>query len=291
MSGDLIEMLEQLPERETKRLAELEVIVRKDLKAFLRVGSALAEISNSRLYRSEFLSFEEYMASKWDLSRPRGYQLIDAHIVNDQLSTIVDSQPLLFAEGAKIVLPVNEAQIRPLVKYKDDPEKLAQIWAQAIETAPQGTITAKHVQQTLFDVVGKTTKDNTGTRRSAINKDELLEDDFKKSFNTMLNEIDRARIGKYKKTSREAILSHLDALRDIVANDGTVLADFPIRTQADRNKLLNGGFRIFRKNQENLCIEEQTGSGLWDHHEKCESPELLSDRYNNLMREDNHLRG
>ncbi len=290
MNQVTIEMLEKLPERETKRRAELEGVIKTDLKAFLRVGAALAEICRDRLYRSSHHTYEEYLADVWDLGKTRGYQLIDAHKVVQQLEPVRNDSHGL-STIVDILLPQNEAQVRPLVKFKDDPEKLAAIWRQTVTTAPEGRITAKHVQQTIFDVVGRKAKEGTGKIRAAVNKDELLSKEFKDAFATFLQEIERAKLGKYKTTSREAILNHLDALRETVAHDGETIPDHAIKNKTDRSKLLEGGFRILRKNPDNLCVEEQTAAGFWELLYTCRDEEELTSIFNQMMREDSNLRG
>jgi hypothetical protein len=74
---------------EYKRLDELEAIIERGVQTFVEVGEALMEIRDSRLYKQTHSSFESYLRERWKMSRPRGYQLIDAA----KLSTTVDSPP------------------------------------------------------------------------------------------------------------------------------------------------------------------------------------------------------
>jgi VRR-NUC domain len=76
-----------LPEHE--RLDGLEAIIERGVQTFVEVGEALMEIRDSRLYKQTHSSFESYLRERWKMSRPRGYQLIDAA----KLSTTVDSPP------------------------------------------------------------------------------------------------------------------------------------------------------------------------------------------------------
>ena len=69
-------------------------------------------------------SLKAYCRDRWDISRPRVYQLIEAVKVQDNLSTIVDIQP------------ANESQTRPLTKL--DPELQKEAWIKVVETAPAG---------------------------------------------------------------------------------------------------------------------------------------------------------
>jgi VRR-NUC domain len=90
----------ELAPLEHKRLDELEAIIERGVQAFVEVGEALMEIRDSRLYKQTHSSFESYLRERWKMSRPRGYQLIDAA----KLSTTVDTFP---AE--------NERQARALI--------------------------------------------------------------------------------------------------------------------------------------------------------------------------------
>jgi hypothetical protein len=120
---------------ELQTLEHYERIIAQGIKTFIEVGHALLVIRDQRLYRQTYGAFEDYLRERWDLSRPRAYQLIDAAQVVDTVSTSVD------------IVPVNEAQARPLTSLP--PEQQVEVWKEAIETAPPSGITAKHVQATV----------------------------------------------------------------------------------------------------------------------------------------------
>lgn len=133
-------MTDYLSTSEAVRLAELETVIERGLQTFIEVGSALMEIRNSRLYRQSHTTFEEYCQERWDLRRSRTYQLMDAAEVVENLksSTIVE------LSSGPTPLPLNEAQARPLARLGVDMQR--QVWQKAIETAPQGRITARHIE-------------------------------------------------------------------------------------------------------------------------------------------------
>lgn len=128
--------------RDKERLAELEGVIQRNLQSFYEVGRALMEIRNRELYKIKngggYQTFEEYCRGVWDLSRPRAYQLIDAAEVKTNLSTVVD-------------IPIPERQIRPLTRL--EPEKQKEAWIRAVETAPEGKVTAAHVQKVVREMV------------------------------------------------------------------------------------------------------------------------------------------
>lgn len=118
---------------EQSELQKCEAVIERGLKTFIDVGTALMEIRDERLYREHHGTFEDYCRERWGLSRPRAYQLIDAAGVVGNLSTIVDK-------------PANEAQVRPLASLPADLQPV--VWERAVETAPNGKVTAAHVAET-----------------------------------------------------------------------------------------------------------------------------------------------
>jgi hypothetical protein len=48
---------------------------------------------------------------------------------------------------------IPERQIRPLTRLNDDPEKQRVAWQKAVETAPEGKVTAAHVQKVVREMV------------------------------------------------------------------------------------------------------------------------------------------
>ena len=126
-------MSEELTVIERNNLVELEETIQKNLTAFYEVGFALMQIRDNRLYREIYGTFEEYCKEKWDISRPRAYELMKAAEVKDNLSATAD---------------IPERHLRPLTRIKD-PEQQREVYQKAVETAPDGKLTAKHVEETV----------------------------------------------------------------------------------------------------------------------------------------------
>jgi hypothetical protein len=120
---------------EVQTLEHYERIIAQGIQTFVEVGRALMAISEQRLYRQSYGTFEDYLRQRWDMSRPRAYQLIDAAQVIDTVSTSVD------------IVPLNEAQARPLASLT--PDQQVEVWREVVETAPAGKVTAKHVKETV----------------------------------------------------------------------------------------------------------------------------------------------
>lgn len=136
--NDLQKYEEPLTPAEQQRLEDYEEVISAKLKAFYDVGRALAEIRDSRLYREQYSTFEEYCRDRWDMGRRTAYQLVDASSVYENVRNCAQT-------------PANEFQVRPLTKL--DSEQQAEAWQKAVETAPEGKVTAKHVKSVVNEMV------------------------------------------------------------------------------------------------------------------------------------------
>lgn len=117
------------------RLIELERTIERGLQTFVEVGTALMEIRDSRLYRDSHTTFEDYCRERWGFSRSRAHRLIEAaEVTSDLLPT-------------GNILPTSERQVRPLASLPA--EDRATVWQAAVETAPNGKVTAAHVERTV----------------------------------------------------------------------------------------------------------------------------------------------
>lgn len=125
--------MDSLAISERQELQRHEQIIQQGLNTFVEVGQALAAIRDSRLYREDYSTFEDYCKDKWGMKQSRVYQFMDAAQVVKQLqsSTIVE------------LLPTTESQARPLTKL--EPAEQVRAWELVIATAPEGKITAAHV--------------------------------------------------------------------------------------------------------------------------------------------------
>lgn len=121
---------------ERSRLVDCERVIKRGLTTFVEVGEALAEIRDSRLYRVRHATFEDYCRERWQLSRPRAYELIGAAAVVENLSGMPD-----------IPLPANERQAGPLKVL--EPEQQRDAWQDALEEAGEDPVTSAHVKKAV----------------------------------------------------------------------------------------------------------------------------------------------
>jgi len=123
IKSSALEVVAPLSRREQRALDLAENTIAKGLKAFVAVGLALLEIRDRKLYRAGYDNFETYCAVRWQMSRPRAYQLCNAAEVIGDLSTKVYKIGLL---------PEHETHIRPLTRLKD-PAQRRQAWKLAVK--------------------------------------------------------------------------------------------------------------------------------------------------------------
>jgi hypothetical protein len=136
----------------TKNKAELERlegIIRRNQQSFYEIGMALREIRDKELYRDVlgYETYEAYVKARWDFSRRNAYYLMDA-------STVIEN----VNQGSQIPAPTNERQVRPLTKLP--PEQQPEAWQQAVATAPDGKVTAAHVQRIVKGMMGEEKKES-----------------------------------------------------------------------------------------------------------------------------------
>lgn len=129
--------LQELEERESR-------IERAQRNAYYEIGLDLKAIRDKRLYkvdrpaqvngRYSFQTFEEYCEQRWEWSRIRAHQVIEAADLAFKMFTNVN------------ILPNREAHIRPLLdRLKTDDERLA-VWQQVVASQPE-RVTAGLVEE------------------------------------------------------------------------------------------------------------------------------------------------
>lgn len=150
---------EHLSPSERRRLSALESIIRKGVETFYDVGSALREIRESKLYRQQFDTFENYCDSRWGFQASRARQLIGSADVVDNLKSVTT------------VTPANERQVRELAALP--PEKQKVVWQAVIKTTRTEKITAQSITTVIQDL--GFAPNRWGERATASNYTDYLE--------------------------------------------------------------------------------------------------------------------
>jgi hypothetical protein len=78
--------LEPITLDESRRLIELEKTVEVGRQTFIAVGTALAEIRDTRLYKADFATFDDYCDNRWGFSRAHAHRLIEAASLATEMS-------------------------------------------------------------------------------------------------------------------------------------------------------------------------------------------------------------
>lgn len=120
-----------LTRAEAIALADCERVIEQGLKTFVEVGSALAVIRESGLYRGTHVTFEAYARDRWNLSRPRAYELMTAaEVVSGMPDT---AAPITSARQATELAKVPELE-------------RAEVWQETVERT-NGKPTAAAVRE------------------------------------------------------------------------------------------------------------------------------------------------
>jgi|SRR5262245_8296169 len=124
-------MTDLLPADDAARLADCEEVISRGLGTFVEVGRALLTIRDQQLYRAEFGTFEAYCQERWSIERYDAYRSINAARVAN-----------LLHEQA----PTNQAQATELAPLLGEPDRLREVWTEAVERS-EGKPTAAIVRE------------------------------------------------------------------------------------------------------------------------------------------------
>lgn len=123
---------------ESKRLNELESVIRLHGAAFIAVGDALTEIRDKKLYRSDYGTFEAYCQEVWGWSGSRARQICTASAFAKSVTT--GNAPKTEREARQMM---KEAKPQP-VQQRSTPEEDNEAEAE-LTHLPKG-LTAESVQ-------------------------------------------------------------------------------------------------------------------------------------------------
>ena len=156
-----------LTKKESAQLKKCETQIFQSLKiAFYFVGSALREIRDKKLYRSEFKTFEEYGQVKWQLKRHRLYQLINSATVVQRINDhFVDhgqqnsKVKYLREELDEMPIPTSERHVRELLKLPE--ERQPEVWTDIVVSAYDSglslqELTAKDIKERVSKAIEMT---------------------------------------------------------------------------------------------------------------------------------------
>jgi hypothetical protein len=168
---------------ESKRLVELERKIEHGFAMFIEVGEALIKIRDSRLYRVEYGTLEDYCREKWKMSDRRARQLMDAFSVVEAIGK------------SGTIVPKSESQVRPITKLEPELQPVA--WARAVEIADGKQPTGKQVEQAVAEVVpnrdDKAEREVLAAKRKRRSKSELIRRPYRELEHAWCSAIDVQR--------------------------------------------------------------------------------------------------
>jgi len=299
MSKDLVKTSnpeQLLSVREEMRLAALEQLMVKDFAAFYRVGQALAEINESRLYRitpnGKSRTFEQYCKEIHDLAKGTARRYIAAAKTYENVS---NWRQIEGGNNGDVIelLPINEAQIRPLTRLR--PDQQIQVWQAAVRTArgiKGGKPTAAHVKHIVDQFIGGEAGAKIKKVRQAVEETKTFSGEFKDAFNVFTTAIMNVKAGGYKDASREEIADCLAALGDIIREDGLDLGERAILGGSkDANKLEKAGYILLRTDRSSMTIKERAGGGWKKSAGPFDTVKEMETEFAALLQDDKHLAG
>jgi len=118
---------------EESELVRLESIIEKGQQTFVEVGAALMEIKDSGLYKQHG-TFEQYCKERWGYARTTAYYLIQSCKVIENVQHVEQGSP----SSLRQTIPLSGLT----------PPQQQEAWKKAVDTAPEGKVTAKHVEKT-----------------------------------------------------------------------------------------------------------------------------------------------
>ena len=127
--------ISRLSKADGKRLVEMSAIINAEIKGFLSVGNALAEIKRDRLYRETHNTFKSYCNDRWDIGSNYAKKLIAS---TEAVNRIVDRSGTI----VPVLLPTTESQTRELAKV--DESEQAEVWAKVVEVTDKPTAKVVH---------------------------------------------------------------------------------------------------------------------------------------------------
>jgi hypothetical protein len=134
--------IEALSDLESRMLENYETIIEQGEQTLIEVGQALAAINKARLYRAEYTSFEEYCREKWNFGRKRGYELMRAGEMAQELS----------ASGLHLE-STTERHLRAVAKLKNTKQRV-EAFNRARELAGKKKVTSRNIEEAVNEILG-----------------------------------------------------------------------------------------------------------------------------------------
>lgn len=128
-----------LNNQERELLAQCESTIQQHFETFKEAGAALQQIRELRLYRENFVSFDEYCRAKWDMTKTQANRIISASKVSEDLAKTLP-------KAHEVIEHLTESAVRPLTMLT--PKARLQVMRRVVKETPTArAITAAHITQ------------------------------------------------------------------------------------------------------------------------------------------------
>jgi len=191
---------------ESTRIEELERTIQENLKSFYAIGKALAEIRDSRLYKTElgYDTFEDYCRDRWDMGKDFANKQIASTKVIDNLQN----------EYHGIQIPASERQARPLARLS--PSQQVEAWKEVLDITPDGKITARIVSSVVKKIAGGEVVKRLEHSSREVEEDPVLRFEFMNSMERMIAAINKAKAEKWRTATKMAVLRMLKSIIEYI---------------------------------------------------------------------------
>ena len=188
--------------RNKAELERLEGVIATNLNAFYEVGRALMEIRDNNYYSDVlgYETFEAYCRERWDFTGRYARDLMASTRVIENI-------------GTGTIVPVTESQCRPLAKL--EPQQQVQAWEMAVETAPEGKVTARHVARIVKGMVTDEHEKKVHKIKTSIDETRV-HPDFEKAYRDFYREVQKSKLEEWKDTSKEEALKLVGYIIDLI---------------------------------------------------------------------------
>lgn len=202
------EVMKSIINKDKDDMERLETVIRTNIGAFYDVGRALMEIRDRELYKikngGEYQTFEHYCREVWQFARRTAYQFIDSAKVIENVRNCAQNKNL----------PFTESQTRPLASLEPDQQREA--WKKAVETAPEGKVTAAHVSKVVNELTGNIAEKKEKAIIKKAVKIEQVDPEFNAAWELLFTAVKNLKALKWKAMSRENALRQIQILIDVI---------------------------------------------------------------------------
>jgi hypothetical protein len=134
-----------------------------------------------------------------------------------QLEAAKAERNILSVLDHALMSEIPESHLRPLASLSSSDQREA--YQKAIETAPEGKVTAKHVEETVREIKAARgpEKKRTNWLHNAGQEPEVMSDEFRRAYEAMARAIINARNKDWETTSRVTAVKHIVTLLNIAS--------------------------------------------------------------------------